>query len=167
MIAAENIRDWLINLAGVYAENREYLTGLDAAIGDADHGINLDRGFSAVKKELESFQTQADVRGDEESEGLSIAEILKKTASQDNDKKVQAEANYKLGKNFKEYMSNDEAISYLKKAANQDYDKIIQVQAYCALGEIYLKNNELEMAISHYTKAAEQNCSQVGSEIAG
>jgi dihydroxyacetone kinase-like protein len=36
----------------VIAENREYLIELDAAIGDADHGANMDRGFQAVLKKL-------------------------------------------------------------------------------------------------------------------
>jgi dihydroxyacetone kinase-like protein len=43
---------WLDALQQVYAENKAWLTELDAAIGDADHGINLDRGFTAVKAEL-------------------------------------------------------------------------------------------------------------------
>src|ERR1041385_4960004 len=43
---------WLDELQRVYAANREYLIELDSAIGDADHGTNLDRGFSAVKSEL-------------------------------------------------------------------------------------------------------------------
>lgn len=34
--------------ADVIAENKEYLTQLDSAIGDADHGINMDRGFKAA-----------------------------------------------------------------------------------------------------------------------
>ncbi len=33
-------------------ENREYLTQLDAAIGDGDHGINLDLGFQAAVRRL-------------------------------------------------------------------------------------------------------------------
>lgn len=33
-------------------ENKEFLTKLDAAIGDADHGINLNRGFEAVVTKL-------------------------------------------------------------------------------------------------------------------
>ena len=36
------------------ASNRDYLTQLDAAIGDADHGINMDRGFSAAATDLEA-----------------------------------------------------------------------------------------------------------------
>ena len=43
---------WLEALQQVYAANRERLTELDAGIGDADHGINMDRGFTAVKAEL-------------------------------------------------------------------------------------------------------------------
>jgi dihydroxyacetone kinase-like protein len=42
-----------MELHHVYRENRDHLTQLDAAIGDADHGINMDRGFSAVAAELE------------------------------------------------------------------------------------------------------------------
>jgi len=43
---------WLAALQQVYAENRQLLTDLDAAIGDADHGVNMDRGFTAVKAAL-------------------------------------------------------------------------------------------------------------------
>lgn len=39
-------------LAEAVNENREMLTDLDAAIGDADHGINMSRGFEAVKTKL-------------------------------------------------------------------------------------------------------------------
>lgn len=40
--------DWLEELATQIRENRDYLTQLDAAIGDADHGINMDRGLTAA-----------------------------------------------------------------------------------------------------------------------
>jgi dihydroxyacetone kinase-like protein len=51
-ISREDVVQWLKNCATVIAENREYLTDLDAAIGDADHGANMDRGFQAVVKKL-------------------------------------------------------------------------------------------------------------------
>lgn len=35
-------------------ENKEFLTQLDGAIGDADHGINMSRGFDAVVAKLEA-----------------------------------------------------------------------------------------------------------------
>jgi phosphoenolpyruvate---glycerone phosphotransferase subunit DhaL len=43
---------WLERYAGVIAEQKQYLTGLDAAIGDGDHGINMDRGFQTVLVKL-------------------------------------------------------------------------------------------------------------------
>ncbi|MDK2879380.1 MAG: phosphoenolpyruvate---glycerone phosphotransferase subunit DhaL, partial [Thermoanaerobacteraceae bacterium] len=39
-------------VAGKISENREFLTELDSAIGDADHGINMSKGFSAVLEKL-------------------------------------------------------------------------------------------------------------------
>lgn len=45
----EDVMQWLEGTADVLHENRTYLTDLDSAIGDADHGINMDRGFSAVR----------------------------------------------------------------------------------------------------------------------
>ena len=46
------IKEWLINLSLVYDENKDYLTQLDADIGDADHGINISRGFGFVRDAL-------------------------------------------------------------------------------------------------------------------
>ena len=43
---------WLDALQQGYAANKERLTELDSAIGDADHGIYMDRGFTAVKAEV-------------------------------------------------------------------------------------------------------------------
>ena len=40
-------------MAASMSENREHLTQLDAAIGDADHGTNMSRGFEAVLERLE------------------------------------------------------------------------------------------------------------------
>jgi dihydroxyacetone kinase-like protein len=45
---------WLEGLAAVYAENKTFLTQLDSDIGDADHGINMDRGFRKVAEKLPS-----------------------------------------------------------------------------------------------------------------
>jgi dihydroxyacetone kinase-like protein len=51
-VSRDDTLQWLKNCAAVIAENREYLIELDAAIGDADHGANMDRGFQAVLKKL-------------------------------------------------------------------------------------------------------------------
>ncbi len=51
-ITTEDTLHWLQQLAQVLHENRDYLTQLDSPIGDADHGINMDRGFKAVTDKL-------------------------------------------------------------------------------------------------------------------
>jgi dihydroxyacetone kinase-like protein len=47
-------RAWIVTAARIVEEQRDHLTQLDAAIGDADHGINLARGFTAVLSALET-----------------------------------------------------------------------------------------------------------------
>jgi dihydroxyacetone kinase-like protein len=51
-VGKQEVLKWLEVLQQVYAENRQWLTELDSAIGDADHGINMDRGFTAVIAEM-------------------------------------------------------------------------------------------------------------------
>ena len=51
---AEFFRAWITCAAEVIEANRDHLTQLDAAIGDADHGINLARGFTAVMYALDA-----------------------------------------------------------------------------------------------------------------
>jgi dihydroxyacetone kinase-like protein len=53
----EDVLHWLERTADVLQENRTYLTDLDSAIGDADHGINMDRGFSAVRNKFPEMAT--------------------------------------------------------------------------------------------------------------
>ena len=45
---------WLEKTAEVIQANKEYLTQLDSPIGDADHGINMSRGFTKVVEKLPS-----------------------------------------------------------------------------------------------------------------
>src|SRR6516225_2873653 len=51
---ADVFRAWIAVAARTVEEQRDHLTQLDAAIGDADHGINLARGFTAVLSALET-----------------------------------------------------------------------------------------------------------------
>jgi dihydroxyacetone kinase-like protein len=46
------IHAWMTTIAESVKDRRDYLTQLDAAIGDGDHGVNMDRGFDAVGKAL-------------------------------------------------------------------------------------------------------------------
>jgi dihydroxyacetone kinase-like protein len=50
-------RAWIAEIATVVQAQRDHLTQLDAAIGDADHGVNLARGFDAVTGALAAAET--------------------------------------------------------------------------------------------------------------
>jgi dihydroxyacetone kinase-like protein len=52
-VDVQTVQRWLRQSAAAIKENRDYLTQLDAAIGDADHGTNMDRGFTAVLAQLD------------------------------------------------------------------------------------------------------------------
>src|SRR5919201_6279153 len=55
-VDASTVRRWLEEAATAVREQRDYLTQLDAAIGDADHGTNMDRGFTAVVEKLDGLE---------------------------------------------------------------------------------------------------------------
>jgi len=57
-IQQEDVIQWLKNCAQVISKNRDYLVELDAAIGDADHGVNMERGFNAVVAKLPELINQ-------------------------------------------------------------------------------------------------------------
>jgi phosphoenolpyruvate---glycerone phosphotransferase subunit DhaL len=48
------LEDWMKRFAAEVAENRSYLTKLDGAIGDGDHGTNMDRGMKKALERLEA-----------------------------------------------------------------------------------------------------------------
>jgi dihydroxyacetone kinase-like protein len=64
---------WLAAYAQALAANRDYLTALDSAIGDADHGANMDRGFQAVIAKLSAQNGATDTAG------CDIGALLKTT----------------------------------------------------------------------------------------
>jgi dihydroxyacetone kinase-like protein len=51
-IGAADIRGWIGDFAAVVAEHRQELVRLDTAIGDGDHGTNMDRGMKAAVEKL-------------------------------------------------------------------------------------------------------------------
>jgi dihydroxyacetone kinase-like protein len=51
-VQAATVNAWMTEAAFVVSVQRDYLTQLDAAIGDGDHGTNMNRGFEAVGKAL-------------------------------------------------------------------------------------------------------------------
>lgn len=71
MLTREQIIAWLVNTAEVLHQNKDYLTDLDAAIGDADHGINMDRGFQSVIQKMAEWEG-ADIGGILKSVGMTL-----------------------------------------------------------------------------------------------
>src|SRR4051812_1461476 len=55
-VSVANLRAWLRAFAGLVAEHRDRLTELDSAIGDGDHGANMDRGMRAVVAALDEAE---------------------------------------------------------------------------------------------------------------
>ncbi len=62
-------RTWITTVATTIAEQSDYLTQLDSAIGDADHGVNMNRGFSAVVAALDGY------------EATSVGDVLLRTGT--------------------------------------------------------------------------------------
>jgi len=51
-ITTATLQDWIARFGAAVTEKRDWLTELDSAIGDADHGANMTRGMSAVAEKL-------------------------------------------------------------------------------------------------------------------
>lgn len=51
-ITQADVIQWLKNCAQAISAERDFLVELDAAIGDADHGVNMERGFNAVLSKI-------------------------------------------------------------------------------------------------------------------
>jgi dihydroxyacetone kinase-like protein len=62
----DDVLRWIRAFAAEVEANKEYLTQLDAAVGDGDHGINMQRGMAAVL-----------VKVDTPTEGQDIGALLK------------------------------------------------------------------------------------------
>ncbi len=55
-ITATDVRAWIGGYATTIAEHRAELVKLDTAIGDADHGTNMDRGMRAAVEKLDALE---------------------------------------------------------------------------------------------------------------
>lgn len=67
--------EWVSAFAAAIAENKDYLTELDAAIGDADHGINMNRGMQAVLGKLEAGNP-SDIGGLLKTVGMTLVSTV-------------------------------------------------------------------------------------------
>jgi len=77
IVTQEGVIAWLRAFAVAVAQNRAYLTDLDAAIGDADHGSNMDRGMQAVVGKLDELGEPGGAGEPGESSQGDIGALLK------------------------------------------------------------------------------------------
>jgi dihydroxyacetone kinase-like protein len=54
VIDKDRVLDWMKRFAGEMSEHRQELVRLDTAIGDGDHGTNMDRGMRKALEKLEA-----------------------------------------------------------------------------------------------------------------
>ena len=59
-VTTDTVTDWMSRFAASMQEHRQELVALDTAIGDGDHGTNMDRGMRKAVEKLEE-QEQPDV----------------------------------------------------------------------------------------------------------
>ena len=59
VVTLGQMEGWIHSFALLVAQHKAQLTDLDAAIGDADHGVNMDRGMRAVVDKLEATRAGA------------------------------------------------------------------------------------------------------------
>ena len=71
VVSRDQIVQWIEKIAIAMAENKDYLTQLDSPIGDADHGINMDRGFRKVMEKLPTV-TDKDVGNILKTTGMTL-----------------------------------------------------------------------------------------------
>ncbi|SFC68071.1 dihydroxyacetone kinase subunit DhaL [Clostridium uliginosum] len=55
MVTVKDVKDILMKINMVIEENKLYLSELDAAIGDGDHGLNMNKGFKAVIEKVKDL----------------------------------------------------------------------------------------------------------------
>lgn len=63
ILTPEQTKKWLLNFSSMVSENKQYLSDLDQAIGDGDHGSNMNRGVAAIKNSIENsnFEKSSEV----------------------------------------------------------------------------------------------------------
>lgn len=54
IVTLGQMQRWILDYARAIEDNKDHLTRLDSAIGDADHGINMDRGMKAVVAKIDA-----------------------------------------------------------------------------------------------------------------
>jgi dihydroxyacetone kinase-like protein len=70
-VTAEQVRNWIRRFADVVSEHRMELVRLDTAIGDGDHGTNMDRGMKKAVEKLDGTDS-TDIGADLKTVGMAL-----------------------------------------------------------------------------------------------
>jgi phosphoenolpyruvate---glycerone phosphotransferase subunit DhaL len=70
-VTADQVRDWIRRFADEIAEHRMDLVRLDTAIGDGDHGTNMDRGMKKAVEKLDGTDG-GDIGADLKAVGMAL-----------------------------------------------------------------------------------------------
>jgi phosphoenolpyruvate---glycerone phosphotransferase subunit DhaL len=75
-VAYDDVLRWIRRFAAEVEANKEHLTQLDASIGDADHGINMHRGMSAVVAKVDVQAGEQDVGALLKTVGMTLVSTV-------------------------------------------------------------------------------------------
>jgi len=75
-VGYDDVLRWIRRFAEEVEANKEYLTQLDAAVGDADHGINMQRGMSAVIAKVDTQADEQDVGALLKTVGMTLVSTV-------------------------------------------------------------------------------------------
>ena len=72
----DDVVRWIRAFAAEVSANKEQLTQLDAAVGDGDHGINMDRGMSAVLAKVDAASEEQDIGALLKTVGMTLVSTV-------------------------------------------------------------------------------------------
>ena len=72
----DDVVRWIRAFAAEVGAKKEQLTQLDAAVGDGDHGINMDRGMSAVLAKLDATTEEQDIGALLKTVGMTLVSTV-------------------------------------------------------------------------------------------
>src|SRR2546430_3459899 len=72
----DDVIRWIRAFAVDVEANKEQLTSLDAAIGDGDHGINMERGMSAVLVKVDAAGEEQDIGALLKTVGMTLVSTV-------------------------------------------------------------------------------------------
>jgi phosphoenolpyruvate---glycerone phosphotransferase subunit DhaL len=75
-LSYDDVLRWIRTFAAEVGTNKEQLTQLDAAVGDGDHGINMDRGMSAVIGKVDAAGQEQDIGALLKTVGMTLVSTV-------------------------------------------------------------------------------------------